>query len=63
MVKNLPANAGDKEDSGSVPGLGRPPWSWARKPTLVLSPGESHGQRSVVNVFHRVAESDMTEAT
>ena len=25
MVKNLPANAGDAEDSGSIPGLGRFP--------------------------------------
>ena len=30
VVKNLPANAGDIRDSGSVPGLGR-------------SPGEGHG--------------------
>ena len=25
MVKNLPANAGDTGDSGSIPGLGRSP--------------------------------------
>ena len=25
MVKNLPANAGDSRDAGSVPGLGRSP--------------------------------------
>ena len=25
VVKNLPANAGDTRDSGSVPGLGRSP--------------------------------------
>ena len=25
MVKNLPANAGDVSDMGSVPGLGRSP--------------------------------------
>ena len=25
MVKNLPANAGDVKDAGSVPGLGRSP--------------------------------------
>ena len=30
MVKNLPANAGDLRDMGSIPGLGR-------------SPGEGHG--------------------
>ena len=25
VVKNLPANAGDKRDTGSIPGLGRSP--------------------------------------
>ena len=30
MKKNLPANAGDVRDTGSIPGLGR-------------SPGEGHG--------------------
>ena len=30
VVKNLPANAGDIKDAGSIPGLGR-------------SPGERHG--------------------
>ena len=25
VVKNLPANAGDKRDGGSIPGLGRSP--------------------------------------
>ena len=25
MVKNLPANAGDMRDAGSIPGLGRSP--------------------------------------
>ena len=25
VVKNLPVNAGDKEDMGSIPGLGRSP--------------------------------------
>ena len=30
MVKNLPANAGDIRDAGSIPGLGK-------------SPGEGHG--------------------
>ena len=32
MVKNLPANAGDIRDSGSIPGLGK-------------SPGGGHGNR------------------
>ena len=39
MVKNLPANAGDTGDMGSIPGSGRS--------TPVFFPGESHGQRSL----------------
>ena len=26
MVKNLPANAGDARDMGSIPGVGKIPW-------------------------------------
>ena len=60
MIKNLPANAGDIRDVGSVPGLGR-------------SPGEGHGnplQYSCLEkpmdrgawqaMVHRFAESDVT---
>ena len=32
-VKNLPANAGNVRDSGSVPGLGRSPKAGNGKPT------------------------------
>jgi len=49
VVKNLPANAGDIRDSGSIPGL--------RKFSL---PGESHGQRKLSGyraTVHRVANS------
>ena len=46
LVKNLPANAGDIRDVGSVPGSGRSPGG-GRQPTPVLLPGESHGQRSL----------------
>ena len=42
-VKNLPANAGDTRDAGLIFGSGR---EW--QPTPVFSPGESHGQRSLV---------------
>ena len=40
MVKNLPANAGDAREAGSIP--------WRRKwqPPTVFLPGESHGQRA-----------------
>ena len=38
-------NAGDL---GLIPGLGRSPGEGNGKPTLVLLPGRSHGQRSLV---------------
>ena len=44
MVKNLPANAGDARDTGSIPVSGRSPG--AGYGTLFL-PGESPGQRSL----------------
>jgi len=63
VVRNLPANAGDIRDSGSIPGS-------------VRSPGGGHGyplQHSCLQnpmdrgvwwaTVHGVAESDMTEAT
>ena len=39
-VKNLPANAGDLRDTGSIPGSGRS-WRRAWQPTAVFLPGES----------------------
>ena len=54
MIKNPLANAGDKRDVGSVPGLRRS-CGEAQQTTLAFLPGESHG--------HRVAELDMTKAT
>ena len=63
VVKNLPANAGDIRDTGSIPESGR-------------SPGGEHGNslqyyclentmdRGAWQVtVHRLAESDMAEAT
>ena len=47
MVKNLPANAGDTTEAGSIPGSGRFPWSRKWQPTPVFLPGESHGQKSL----------------
>ena len=38
-AKELPANAGDSRDVGSIPGSGRSPG--------VFLPGESNGQRSL----------------
>ena len=43
-LKNQSANAGDM---GSIPGLGKSPWSKKWQPTPKLLPGEFHGQRSL----------------
>ena len=44
--------------------MGKIPWRGAWQPAPVFLPGESHGQRSLVGyIVHRVAESNMTEAT
>ena len=47
MVKNLPTSAKDLRDSGSIPGLGRIPWSRKWQPTPVFLPGKFCGQRSL----------------
>ena len=62
VVKNAPANAGDKRD-GFHPWV-RKIWRRAWQPTPVFLPGESHGQRSLADCSlwgHK--ESDMPEAT
>ena len=64
LVKNLPANARDLRDIGSIPGLGKIPERRAWQLIQVLLPRESHGQRSLVAYSpwgH--TELDMTEAT
>ena len=46
MVKNLPTNAGDSRDLGSIPGSGRSPGEeWQLTP--VFLPGKFHGQRTL----------------
>ena len=47
-VKNLPANAGNVRDVGSIPGWGRSPGGGYGNPLQVFLPGESHGQSSQV---------------
>ena len=46
MVKNLPANVGER---GLIPGSGKIPWKRKWQPTLVLLPRKSHWQRSLVS--------------
>ena len=38
VIKNLPANAGDTGDVGSIPGSGRFPWRRKWQPTPVFLP-------------------------
>ena len=62
VVKNPPANAGDRRDVGSIPGSGRSPERGHSNP--VFLPGESHGQRGLVGYSpwsHK--EVDTTEVT
>ena len=64
VVKNLPANSGERRDAGSIPGSGRSPWgvhgnhysnipvwriTWTKEPGRLQSRGRK--------------ESEMTEAT
>ena len=58
MVKNPPASAGAVRDAGPVPGSGRSPGGGNGNP---LSPGESHGQRSLAGYSPRAhKEMDTT---
>ena len=45
-VKNLPANAGDTRDEGSISGFGRSPREGKWQLTQVFLPEKSHRQRS-----------------
>ena len=63
MVKNPPANAEDVRDMGSIPGLGRSPGGGhgnLLQYSCLENPMDRGAWRATV---HRVAESDMTEAT
>ena len=61
--KNLPANAGDMREVGSIPGLGRSPGGGHGSPlqySCLENPMERGAWQATV---HRVAESDMPEVT
>ena len=64
VVKNPPANTGDKKTQGLSPGVRKVPWKRAWQPTPVSLPGESHGQRSLAGCSPwGQKESDTIEAT
>ena len=46
MVKNLPADAGNTGNTGSIPGSGRSSVGGNGQPTPIFLPGKSHRQRS-----------------
>ena len=48
MVENIPANAGDKRDTGSIPGLGRSPGGGHGNPLQYSCLENSLGQRSMM---------------
>ena len=63
VVKNPPANAGDKR-CGFDPWVGKIPWRRSWQPTAVFLPGESYGPRSLLGYSpwgHK--ESDTAEVT
>ena len=63
MLKNLPSNAGDVGNMGSIPALGKFPGGGHGNPLRCL-PGESHGQRSLMDYSPLGRKgSDTTEAT
>ena len=63
VVKNLPINAGDSRDTGSVPGWERSPGGGHDNPlqySCLKNPMDRGAWRAMV---YRAAESDMTEDT
>ena len=64
VVKNPPANAGDRRNASLIPELERFPWRRAWQPTPIFLPGKSHEQRSLVGYGPQDRQqSDLTEAT
>ena len=63
MVKNLPANAGNVRDSGSIPGSGRFPGGGHGNPLQYSSRENCLDRGAWQAMVCGVAELDMTEAT
>ena len=61
--KELPANAGDIRDMGSVPGLGRSPGRGHGNPLQYSSQENPMDRGAWRATVHRVSESEMTEVT
>ena len=63
VVKNLPANAGDIRDTGSIPGLGRSPGVGHCNPLQYSCLGNPIDRGAWWAMVHRAAQSHMIEAT
>ena len=63
MVKNLPANAGDIKDMGSIPGSGRSPGGGSGNPLQYSCLENPMDRGALWTIVHKVTESDTTEAT
>ena len=63
MVKNLPANAGDIREAGSIPGLGRVPGGGHSNPVQCPCLENPMDRGAWWAMVHMVAESNMTEVT
>ena len=65
VVKNLPANAGDIRDAGSIPGLGRSPGEGNGNPlqdSCLENPMDRGAWQGIVpRVSQSLTESDTTE--
>ena len=60
-VKNMPAHAGDVENTGSIPGSGRSPGEGNSNPLQYSCLGNPMERGAWQATVHRVAESDATE--
>ena len=63
MVKNVPANAGDIRDLGSIPGSGRSPGGGHSDPLYYSCLENPMDKGASQDRVHRVSESIMTEVT
>ena len=60
-VKNPPADTARDTDVGLIPGSGRSPWRRKWQFTLVLLPGESCGEKSLVGSIVHGVEKNQTQ--